>query len=1474
MQSDVRKSISTLLEESEQFEQRCDELRGAPPEAASPGQAEFIAQVRDWMQTGRAQGRYLPSGSADRRALRSLLERWKSRLRDLGEEIDGADTVADFDPAAGSPLTVPCPYPGLQPYLGGDRASFFGREAFVSDCVDHLEGPGNRILLIVGASGAGKSSVAMAGVLPALVERHADWSVAPRFTPGANPLKELAAAVAAVTHSEAGDAPLFEQLSANPTSARAQLAAVCTARPLVLFIDQFEEVLTMVRDASDQQRFAQALESLTEPSAAEESGFACRVLVTLRTDHLARLESAEAFKGLYSRLVAEGNQRYLAGIRFEDIRRAIKDPADRVGLRFVPASLVDQLASQTAGLSSGLPLLQYGLRRLWETRPVNAKGERLDLITSEMVEQLPDVERALGTVADDVFRDFTAAQQRVCERLILELLVLDESFEEPLRRRRFEAEVAKVLESGGAASGDIAHVIERFTSAGLLRRFNDAHDSQIEVSHEALLRHWSRIYRLLSGSEVKERLHLIKQIGREAAEWAAHGRSEDYLNLRGERLASAWRLHQDGWLAEGEGRPYVEACRTDEQAKEDRDRKALDERRRTAARLAAERAGRQRLYLAAALVALLVAGTVSYSSNLQQREAARLSLKLAEEQQDPHAAVAFVADALRHDPQAWSVAKVLVGNIGRYSTLAAQRLTHQGAVYSAVFSPDDRYVVTTSEDKTARIWQVRTGGKSDREIRGDSVPKLEHQQAVTYAEFSRDGRYLVTASRDGAARVWSRDANTGVITAEPWMPPVVTVSAPMNAARFSPKGELLVTVKDRRAQVWDVDHRALLGEVTQDAAVQDASFSPDGRFVAVRSLDGSAVVFEPLQVDSTQHRLDPIDSGQLKTLGFSPSGSFLLAVSVQGTAKIWDSDLVDRKKLGTNANGSSAPDVEGPPHSPAAPILAAAFSPDDKWLVTADASGWLSAWNAKDEFQMTPLMVVPGARVVNLEFVPTPSDAGGSTFFAVASDGTVRVYQLHGDQNPVAVDGAMLFHRDAVRGVSASHDGSILATSSIDGLARLWTLRSPSSQQPDTVTADARPDRGTEPPGADETVLSVDFSNGQRKALAVGSRHRLSLLSPDSKSGPLKEEPLREGQTDVVRFSRDGSWLISTSTGHTPNTKATIQVEIRDVRIPGASKLDATIALPDPMSCQEPLDGCVISAAYSPETAMWAVGSRYGVIQIGKGTNRLAECRHAGPVSSLEFSKDGTKLLSASYDGTAKVWALQSNRCHDELSLAHSVALNRATFSRNDRWILTASQAGARLWSAEGKDAGAMVHLLDRDRPIDDAIFSDDDSLAVTTSVGDTQIWDVGTGGRLAQSLRGNRNRPEQGLQLRTRVWLASDKSEVATTDEPVLGSGPSPMSSARFSVRRFDLSPGGAPRSGLPVLMRAFRWTFWPNNEWAEASNLLESVAGLELDDQTQRLLPVERQGGPLMRFEPRARESKDDNTLQSLAAFLLSPM
>ncbi|SJM91947.1 hypothetical protein CRENPOLYSF2_2440012 [Crenothrix polyspora] len=557
--------FENLAEKSENYEELFNALS-----KRSKDDLELSTCIKDvevWLKECVSHGRFLTERSADRRDLQSLVSFWTSLLRQYGYEILGVGRLAPFDPNAGVPLEIKCPYPGLKAYDKKHQDDFIGREKNIEECLAHFNENHNRILMIVGGSGSGKSSLALAGILPALELAHSDWQFVPAFTPGAEPFKAMGRALAEALKNKTEATVITESLHHSPQQVMSELIArFGVDKPIMLLIDQFEELLTLCQNAQDQEAFSKLLyELVTLPEST------CRILLTLRTDHLTRFETSPilSLRGLYG--LVSNNQKLLAAIGLEGTRLAIAKPAQKVGLRFLPPDIIDRLASQSHSLLDGLPLLQFALQRLWEERPLAQLGKdesgneiqgpapRLDFINEELFNKLHNVQDALGIVAEELYGQFDEQKKELCERLMLELVLIDENFEQPLRRRRSKADLLKIL-VGRWPETAVNEVIDDFVEKKLLRTSGSNKNTYYEVAHEAMFRNWATFRDWISGEEAKTRLHAIKLIGREALDWRSHEDSVDYLKLAGEPLKAAQEYMREDWLVDKDTTDYVKAC--------------------------------------------------------------------------------------------------------------------------------------------------------------------------------------------------------------------------------------------------------------------------------------------------------------------------------------------------------------------------------------------------------------------------------------------------------------------------------------------------------------------------------------------------------------------------------------------------------------------------------------------------------------------------------------------------------------------------------------------------------------------------------------------------------------------------------------------------------------------------------------------------------------------------------------------------
>ncbi len=547
---------SQLTDTGDEFDSR---FKQESKDTRSEEFAALLAELQAWLGRCVQHGRFLPPGSADRRSLQGLVDYWTSRLQGVGHPLNDIDRLEAFDAKAGNVLADDqFPYHGLIAATGSTRKVFAGRDDQIEEYADHIDR--HAALLIQSESGGGKSSVAMAGVLPELQRRHADWLLVPRLTPGTQPADALRAALKDLLGLQSVDA--------------GSVAAALAGRTLLIYVDQLEELLTMCTDVTQQAAFSELLAELAGPEDPTGPG-PFRLLATMRVDHYERLANSEYCRPLYQLLARENSVKTLPPMSLAQIRSVILKPAEAIGLRFVPPSIVEKLASETANAPSGLPLLQFALQRLWDERPRldnQPDGPGLDMITEETFAKLPTVSAALGTVAERYYAEMQAqGLVDACRRLMLELTVIDERLEVPLRRRRSEPEVQQTLVAAGYATAAQAQaLVDGLVERRLLVRTGEGATQQIEVAHEALFRYWPRFQDWIYDEQTRTTLRETRQIARDALLWERGRRSSDLLNLRGEPLQRALVLRRELWL-EPQAAAYVDACARAAQEAEQRE---------------------------------------------------------------------------------------------------------------------------------------------------------------------------------------------------------------------------------------------------------------------------------------------------------------------------------------------------------------------------------------------------------------------------------------------------------------------------------------------------------------------------------------------------------------------------------------------------------------------------------------------------------------------------------------------------------------------------------------------------------------------------------------------------------------------------------------------------------------------------------------------------------------------------------------
>ena len=360
--------------------------------------------------TGRGRARRRRSGRAPA-APRNERGELRSAETDLSDDLLALQALEELarrysGEVGAPPLAAVCPFPGLATFDAAHAEYFFGRERLVAELVARLVG--SPLLAVIGPSGSGKSSAVRAGLLPALAggvlpgsER---WRQA-LIRPGPHPMAQL------------------ERVRPEPEE-RAVLA-----------VDQFEEVFTVCRDEAERTAF---LDSLVE--LAEDRDRSVQVVIAVRADFYGHCAMHDRLARL-----AGANQVLVGPMRRDELRRAIEEPARRVGLQVEP-SLTDALIADVLDQPGGLPLLSAALVEQWRER----EGP---VLRRAAYDRTGGVRGAVGRLAEQTYSGLSEPERVAARGILLRLADAGEHEAAFVRRRMPLDELDRDERHRGRAGG-------------------------------------------------------------------------------------------------------------------------------------------------------------------------------------------------------------------------------------------------------------------------------------------------------------------------------------------------------------------------------------------------------------------------------------------------------------------------------------------------------------------------------------------------------------------------------------------------------------------------------------------------------------------------------------------------------------------------------------------------------------------------------------------------------------------------------------------------------------------------------------------------------------------------------------------------------------------------------------------------------------------------------------------------------------
>jgi len=1010
------------------------------------------------------------------------------------------------------------PFPGLRPFTPDENEYFFGRENESTEIAGKLIR--NRFVAVTGASGSGKSSLVVCGLLPkirSIASKEAvKWQIL-TMRPGNDPFGNLADSLLNNIYDESQKKnerdKILKLLKEDPDSIPAIIKKVSLSinGKLLLFIDQFEELFRYGSPETSTSTDAETkpfIDLLTKSFNLHNPDF--YLVITIRSD---LIQSCEQYRGFTD--LINNSSFLISRMKRENIREAIVQPVKNAGAE-IDNNLVELLLDEVNERPDQLPVLQHALMRTWmHWKELDDPERPLDFTDYSSVGTMKD---AISRHCDEIYFRLSQDSKKVCEKLF-KIITGKGSDNKGIR---YPSNVKTLRLAVRCTNEELYEVIEEFRSPSISLltphfsvKLDD--DSIIDLSHENLIHLWDRLKKWVEEESYSVQVYLRLS---EASALYQQGKAGLFkqpdlqvaINWRDENKPTLWWAQKYDPAYE---RAMVYLRTSEKEYLESEERKARHHRWRLhKIKIISLLLGGIAIITALTMVAAFIS-KLSADNRRKIAENQKEEIAVQKEAAEEYAAIALERSVESDSTAIEATRREQMERILRKNT-EDQLVSRQIALNEAIRQSDSASQVSLIamknadsalklKNETQRLRMISIA--KSMSLRSLQLPEKDDLKALLAYQ-----AYLFNNKSDGSrndADIYMGLYSIAKLKGSSKLKTFSSFESPVRSIAFIPgKNEFFTSDSDGKVLKWDLANKEQSFRIvySDNEIIDVLAVSPKADWLACGGVN-SSIRMIPVSGDGQGYELKG-HSGRIKSLIFSYDGNFLYSAALDGKVIKWDLGARTSTDLLTG-------EVQ---------ITSIDLSSSNRYLAGISSSGDATVWNQERSYEQLRIES-PGKKIRNIRFKPDEER------IAVGyDDGIVELWDVATKKKILEFHA----HQGEINDIRFNRKFPQMATAGDDGALKLWD------------TGDL-----INPPVSfndnDGLVIAFDFSPDGEMILAGSVGNQSKIISRPAYADSFAAD----GCTYVTRNFTPDEWLAYVGKDITYEKTcngADLKIRIRDIR--------------------------------------------------------------------------------------------------------------------------------------------------------------------------------------------------------------------------------------------------------------------------------------------------------------------------------------